>query len=45
MFLDIWNGDNQKGVERIILVLEDLADAFRQIRNKQIDEKEIAGTF
>lgn len=22
--LDKWNGDNQKGVERIILVLEDL---------------------
>ena len=43
--LNKWNGDNQKGVERIILVLEDLADVFRQIRNKQIDEKEIAGTF
>lgn len=43
--LNKWNGDNQKGVERIILVLEDLVDVFRQIRDKQIDEKEIAGTF
>ena len=43
--LNKWNGDNRKGVEKIILVLEDLADVFRQIRNKQIDEKEIAGTF
>ena len=43
--LDKWNGDNQKGVERIILVLEDLVEVFRQIRDKQIDEKEIAGTF
>lgn len=27
--LNKWNGDNQKGVERIILVLEDLVDVFR----------------
>ena len=43
--LNKWNGDNQKSVERIILVLEDLVDVFRKIRDKQIDEKEIAGTF
>lgn len=43
--LNKWNGDNQKGVERIILVLKDLVDVFRQIRDKQIDEKEITGTF
>ena len=46
--LDKWNGNNQKGVERIILVLEDLVDVFRQIRDKQIeeiDEEEITGLF
>ena len=43
--LNKWNGDNQKSVERIIFVLEDLVDVFRKIRDKQIDEKEIAGTF
>ena len=43
--LNKWNGNNQKSVERIILVLEDLVDVFRKIRDKQIDEKEIAGTF
>ena len=35
--LDYWNGDNQKGVERIILVLDDLVSVFREIRNKQIE--------
>jgi len=39
--LNKWNGDNQKGVERIILVLEDLVDVFRQIRDKQIDDVEL----
>ena len=43
--LNKWNGDNQKSVERIILVLKDLVDVFRKIRDKKIDEKEIAGTF
>ena len=43
--LNKWNGDNQKSVERIILVLEDLVDVFRKIGDKQIDEKEITGTF
>lgn len=35
--LDKWNGDNQKGVERIILVLEDLVTIFKMIRDKQIE--------
>lgn len=51
--LDKWNGDNQKGVERIILILEDLREMFLKIRDKQvreievreIEEKEITGTF
>lgn len=43
--LNKWNGDNQKGVERIILVLEDLVDVFRQIRDKQIDEKKLLEHF
>ena len=51
LMYDLYDGLNnlnkkkKKSVERIILVLEDLADVFRQIRDKQIDEKEIAGTF
>ena len=35
--LNKWNGDNQKGVERIILVLEDLENIFKRIRDKQIE--------
>ena len=35
--LNKWNGDNQKGVERIILVLEDLVTIFKMIRDKQIE--------
>lgn len=35
--LNKWNGDNQKGVERIILVLEDLVTLFKMIRDKQIE--------
>lgn len=35
--LDKWNGNNQKGVERIILVLEDLVTIFKRIRDKQIE--------
>ena len=35
--LNKWNGDNQKGVERIILVLEDLVNIFKMIRDKQIE--------
>lgn len=32
--LDCWNGDNQKGVERIVLLLESLRDVFGKIREK-----------
>lgn len=35
--LTIGMGDNQKGVERIILVLDDLVSVFREIRDKQIE--------
>lgn len=35
--LDKWNGDNQKGVERIILVLEDLGNIFKRVKDKQIE--------
>lgn len=33
--LDNWNGDNKKKVNRIILLLDDLGDIFKRIRDKQ----------
>ena len=43
--LDSWNGNNNKDVSRITLVLEDLISVFKQVREKQIKEKEITGIF
>ena len=35
--LDNWNGDNKKKVNRIILLLDDLGDIFKRIRDKQLE--------
>ena len=35
--LNKWNGDNMRNVNRIILVLEDLENIFKRIRDKQIE--------
>ena len=35
--LNKWNGNNMRNVNRIILVLEDLENIFKRIRDKQIE--------
>lgn len=35
--LNKWNGNNMRDVNRIILVLEDLENIFKRIRDKQIE--------
>lgn len=35
--LDKWNGNNMRNVNRIVLVLEDLENIFKRIRDKQIE--------
>lgn len=35
--LNKWNGNNMRNVNRIILVLEDLENIFKKIRDKQIE--------
>lgn len=35
--LNKWNGNNMRNVNRIILVLEDLENVFKRIRDKQIE--------